>query len=153
AHLCQGDHAGIRRTQRRAGGGHVLNGRTGMAQAALAGRVAVVTGAGRGLGRAMAVGLARAGAVVIGAAHIATDFAERGGEASFPARILPIEADLRRASECDRVVAAAVAAGGVDVLVNNAGLTLTYVCPDLYRRPAPPKFWELGDEIGQNVMD
>jgi 3-oxoacyl-[acyl-carrier protein] reductase len=41
----------------------------------------------------------------------------------------------------------------VHILINNAGLTLTYVCPDLYRRAAPPKFWEAGDEIVQNVMD
>jgi 3-oxoacyl-[acyl-carrier protein] reductase len=39
------------------------------------------------------------------------------------------------------------------MLVNNAGLTLTYICPDLYRRPTPPKFWEASDEVVQNVMD
>jgi len=124
-----------------------------MPEGPLSGRVAIVTGAGRGLGRAMAVGLARAGATVVGAAHIAADFVELAAEGTSPGRILPIEADLRRVSDCDRVVAAAVAAGGVDVLVNNAGLTLTYVSPDLYRRPAPPKFWEIGDEVAQNVMD
>jgi 3-oxoacyl-[acyl-carrier protein] reductase len=124
-----------------------------MPEAPLEGRVAIVTGSGRGLGRAMAVGLARAGAIVVCPAHIAADFPELAVERVHPGRILPIEADLRRSSDCDRVVAAAMAQGGVDVLVNNAGLTLTYVCPDLYRRPAPPKFWEVGDEVAQNVLD
>jgi 3-oxoacyl-[acyl-carrier protein] reductase len=115
--------------------------------------VAIVTGAGRGLGRAMALGLARAGATVIGAAHIAEDFASLSAADARPGRILPIVADLRRSSDCDRVVTAAHGQGGVHILVNNAALTLTYVCPDLYRRPAPPKFWEVSDEVTQNVID
>jgi 3-oxoacyl-[acyl-carrier protein] reductase len=101
----------------------------------------------------MALGLARAGATVIGAAHIAEDFASLAAEDTRPGRILPMAADVRSSMDCDRVVRAALAQGGVHVLVNNAGLTLTYVCPDLYRRPLPPKFWEVSDEIVQNVMD
>jgi len=62
-------------------------------------------------------------------------------------------ADLRRPDECDRVVAAARARfGRVDILVNNAGLTFTYIDPDRYRRPTPQRFWEVGDEIIENVM-
>jgi NAD(P)-dependent dehydrogenase (short-subunit alcohol dehydrogenase family) len=121
--------------------------------APLGGRVAVVTGAGRGLGRAMALGLARAGATVIGPAHIAADFADLKSADALPGRILPVHADLRRSADCDMTVKLALEAGGLDILINNAGLTLTYVCPDLYRRSQPPRFWEASDEIVQNVMD
>ena len=121
--------------------------------ASLSGRVAIVTGAGRGLGRGMALGLARLGATVIGPAHIASDFDDLKPVDALPGRIFPVHADLRGSTDCDAVVKAAQDAGGVHILVNNAGLTLTYICPDLYRRPAPPKFWEASDEIVQNVMD
>src|SRR5258706_16334786 len=91
--------------------------------------VAIVTGGGRGLGRAMALGLARAGARVIAAAHIAEDITAldsetRGG--ALEGRVVPVLADLRRPADCDRVIAAAVERfGGVGALVNNAGLTFT----------------------------
>ena len=65
----------------------------------------------------------------------------------------PLVADLRRAEECDRVVAAAQAQfGQVDILVNNAGLTFTYIDPARFRRPSMQKFWEVGDEIIDNVI-
>jgi NAD(P)-dependent dehydrogenase (short-subunit alcohol dehydrogenase family) len=121
--------------------------------ASLSGRIAIVTGAGRGLGRGMALGLARLGATVVGPAHIASDFDDLKPADALPGRILPVHADLRQSADCDAVMKAAENAGGVHILVNNAGLTLTYICPDLYRRPAPPKFWEASDEIVQNVMD
>jgi len=124
-----------------------------MSDAFLKGRVAIVTGAGRGLGRAMAHGLARAGATVIGAGHIASDFEDFDENAALPGRIIPVVADLRKPAQCDKLVARAVKAGGVDILVNNAGLTFTYIWPDRYRRETPHRFWEASDEIIQNVMN
>jgi 2-deoxy-D-gluconate 3-dehydrogenase len=94
----------------------------------LGGRVAVVTGAGRGLGRAMALALARAGADVAAvtrrpAADLAADI-ERLGR-----RCAPVTADLERPDDVASVVPRAVAAlGRVDILVNNAGV--------LHRAPA-----------------
>ena len=68
-------------------------------------------------------------------------------------RLQTLVADLRRAEECDRVVAAAeTRLGKVDILVNNAGLTFTYIDPARFRRPAMQKFWQVGDEIVNNVI-
>jgi NAD(P)-dependent dehydrogenase (short-subunit alcohol dehydrogenase family) len=120
-------------------------------------RAAIVTGGLRGLGRAMALGLAEAGHDVLAVGHIAADIpllqAELAGS-NRAGRVHPMLADLRAPAACDAVVAAAgERLGGIDILVNCAGLTFTTVWPDLYRREVPPKFWQLSDEIVQSVMD
>jgi NAD(P)-dependent dehydrogenase (short-subunit alcohol dehydrogenase family) len=119
-------------------------------------RVAIVTGGSRGLGRAMVLGLGRAGHRVVAVGHIETDIAEVEAAASaagLGGRLSPLVADLREAEECDRVVAEARARfGKIDILVNNAGLTFTYIDPERYRRPTPQRFWQVGDEIVDNVI-
>jgi 3-oxoacyl-[acyl-carrier protein] reductase len=119
-------------------------------------RVAIVTGGLRGLGRAMALGLAGIGHRVAAVGHIASDIAEMeaaAGALGLGRLIWPLVADLREAGECDRVVAETRAHfGSVDVLVNNAGLTFTYIDPVRFRRPTPQRFWEVGDEIVDNVI-
>jgi 2-dehydro-3-deoxy-D-gluconate 5-dehydrogenase len=90
----------------------------------LSGRVALVTGASRGLGQAMALALAEAGA------NIATldvgEVAQTGALiARLDRRCMPIQCDLRAASVEDlrRVVERVVAElGRLDILVNNAGI-------------------------------
>ena len=68
--------------------------------------------------------------------------------------VRPMVADIRSPEACDRVVAEAISAfGRIDILVNNAGLTFTYIDPDRFRRDMPRKFWEVKDEVIQNVMD
>ena len=119
-------------------------------------RTAIVTGGLRGLGRAMALGLAHEGHRVCAVGHIAADVAEieRGvAGTALAGRLHPLVADLRRAEECGRVIAAAQARfGAIDILVNNAGLTFTYIDPARYRRSSIQKFWEVGDEIVENVF-
>ena len=119
-------------------------------------RVAIVTGGLRGLGRAMALGLAQAGHHVAAVGHIATDIAEMetaAGAVGLGRLVWPLVADLRDPAECDRIVAETRARfGSVDILVNNAGLTFTYIDPARFRRPTLQRFWEVGDEIVDNVI-
>jgi len=86
------------------------------------GRVAVVTGAGRGLGRALALALAEAGADIAAVSRRpASDLAagiERVGR-----RCVPLTADLEDPEDVAAVIPGAVQAfGRVDILVNNAGV-------------------------------
>jgi NAD(P)-dependent dehydrogenase (short-subunit alcohol dehydrogenase family) len=88
----------------------------------LAGRVAVVTGGNRGLGRAFVTALTEAGASV---AIVARDAAKTGevlGEFQDGATVRGFRADVRQRADVARVVEEIVAElGGVDILVNNAG--------------------------------
>ena len=117
-------------------------------------RTAIVTGGLRGLGRAMALGLLRAGHSVVAVGHIAEDVPEMqalAGEQA--ARLHCMAADLTEPAACDAVVMAAQQRfGGPDILVNNAGLTFTYIDPDRFVS-GPRKFWTLPDEVVQRVMD
>jgi 2-hydroxycyclohexanecarboxyl-CoA dehydrogenase len=90
--------------------------------ARLAGRVALVTGAGQGIGRGTALALAKEGAAVGLAGRtlskcdaVATEIRTLGG------RALPIACDVSVRAQVDAAVAATVSAfGGLDILVNNA---------------------------------
>jgi len=119
-------------------------------------RVAIITGGLRGLGRAMAFGLASVGHKVMAVGHIEGDVTEvesatAGSELA--GKVAPLVADLRQPADCDRVVAAAQRQfGAVDILVNNAGLTFTYIDPARYRRQSMQRFWEVSDEIVENVI-
>ena len=119
-------------------------------------RTAIVTGGLRGLGRAMALGLAEAGHRVVAVGHIEADIPElntAAAERGLRDRIWPLVADLRQSPECDRVVAEARARfGTVDILVNNAGLTFTYIDPPRFRRGTPQYFWQVSDDIVENVI-
>ncbi|BBX55109.1 Putative short-chain type dehydrogenase/reductase [Mycobacterium shottsii] len=91
----------------------------------LSGRVAVVTGAAAGLGRAEAVGLARLGAtVVVNDIDSALDASDVIDEISaVGAKAIAVAGDISQRATADELIATADGLGGLDVVVNNAGIT------------------------------
>jgi citronellol/citronellal dehydrogenase len=114
----------------------------------LKGRVAIVTGASRGLGKAMALGLAKEGAAVVVAARsektdpnglegtihrTAEEIRALGGTC------LPVRCDVTREEQVESMVQATMKEfGSIDILVNNAGIAFPAPVWEL-----PLKRWEL----------
>ena len=110
----------------------------------LAGRTAVVTGAGRNIGRAIALALAREGAnvTVNGRSRRAEVEATAEAARALGVKALPFIADVSRSADVKAMIAATVAElGGVDILVNAAAA----------ERPVQ-SLAEITDEDWQNVL-
>ena len=90
----------------------------------LEGKVAMITGASQGLGRALALAFAREGARVVINSRSEETIRPVAEEAeSLGAEVLALAADVSRSAECERLVSAAAERfGRIDVLVNNAGV-------------------------------
>lgn len=122
------------------------------------GKVIIVTGGGRGLGLAMARGLAAAGAHVVAPTHVQGDVddlagSDAGSEAG--GSILGVLTDLRDPAQCRAVVDETISRyGAVHGLINNAGLAPAVIAPDHVAPDQPrPKFWETPDDMVQAVME
>jgi NAD(P)-dependent dehydrogenase (short-subunit alcohol dehydrogenase family) len=110
----------------------------------VAGKTALVTGAGTGIGRVIALRLAREGAAVVVSdvdeptgIETSADIAEAGGKASFA------HADVTQDAELEAAVAHAERTfGGLDILVNNAG-----GAPDPLFPEAPLEHWSRTFEL------
>ena len=93
----------------------------------LAGKVAIVTGAGRGIGRGIALELSRAGARVVinyfGSEQMAQELVAQIREAGQEA--IAIRADVAKSVDVNHMVAETVRQfGSLDILVNNTGITI-----------------------------
>jgi NAD(P)-dependent dehydrogenase (short-subunit alcohol dehydrogenase family) len=105
---------------------------------ALRGQLAIVTGAGRGLGRGGAVGLARRGATVIAVART-SDELERTAAMAPAGLVIPAVVDLAAPAEVDALVDRVLAEHGqIDIVINNAGMlpfeTFENTTPELWHR-------------------
>jgi 3-oxoacyl-[acyl-carrier protein] reductase len=112
----------------------------------LDGKVAIVTGGGRGIGRAIAEAYAREGACVAVTAAREREEIEAFASAWGAERALAIVADVTDSAACGRVVAETVARfGRLDVLVNNAGRGMKYVSANFLTEPT--RFWEVDPAV------
>jgi NAD(P)-dependent dehydrogenase (short-subunit alcohol dehydrogenase family) len=103
--------------------------------------IALVTGAGRGVGRGICLALAAAGTSVVVAAHhlpdgeeVAAAIEARGG------RAVAVACDVTRRSDVEAAVAAAAGLGGLDALIHNAVSSRSNEPVQL--ETAPPELWE-----------
>ena len=91
----------------------------------LDGKVAIVTGSERGLGRGMATALAQAGADIVGVTYVADAPETAAAVQAAGRRYLHVQADLSSLEPIQRIVDTALQEfGHIDILVNNAGIII-----------------------------
>lgn len=106
-------------------------------------KTVIVTGAGRGIGRALAIGMAEAGADLVLLARTEQDLEEVSAQVeSLGRRALKIPTDLTNRAQVEKAIETTINEfGKIDVLVNNAGMNI--------RTPA----FDVTDEEWQKIMD
>lgn len=117
----------------------------------LSGKICIVSGAGSGLGKAMALGLSAAGARVAGVdinleALKATASEAKGGD------VVPIQTDITKVDDANNAVSKTInGLGGLHVLVNCAGLGMSTLRVDYWNNRL--NFWQTDPDKWQRLMD
>jgi len=121
-----------------------------MATRDLNGKICIVTGAGSGLGKAMALGLAEAGATVAGVdinLDAARSTADEAGK-----NLNPFACDITSVEDTEGTIKSVIdQLGGFHVLVNCAGLGMSMIRRDYWRNRL--NFWDVEPDLWQKLMD
>jgi NAD(P)-dependent dehydrogenase (short-subunit alcohol dehydrogenase family) len=111
--------------------------------------VAIITGGGRGIGRAMALGYAKEGA------HLIVTAAREWNEIREVASLtggMAVQADVTKTEDVANVVRTTLSTyGRIDILINNAARGMKYVSEDFTTTPA--LFWKTDPEIWRMIID
>ncbi len=119
----------------------------------LSDKVAIVTGAGRGIGRAIALGFAREGASLVICSRtddqirsVQEEISQLGG------RCIRSMCDVRSEDEVKQLVELTLQEfGRIDILVNNAAVGMGVIGPDFMERPIC--FWEIDETHWSQITD
>src|SRR5271165_3917002 len=118
----------------------------------LQGKVALVTGGGRGLGRSIVRGLTQAGAHVVVTAARESEEIERVASDAPKGAVAALRADVTKEEDCARIVGETLKRfGKLDVLINNAGRGMKYVSDSFLTQPT--RFWETDPDTWRMVID
>lgn len=117
----------------------------------LQGKIAIVTGGGRGLGKAIAEAYAKNGAKVIVTAAVNKDEIE---ETASKIDGLAVLADITKPKDVDNLVKRVIKEfGHIDILVNNAARGMLFANEDFLTNLNPKPFWEMNKDSCQMVMN